>query len=182
MGRPKCTAGGGKGDENHSHETIIAAASLIGPFPRLAGTKVRASLIIQGQDTPPTVHGAEQETRQDVSQNMPRHSQSPPPLYEIAGLYTQPAGRGRGLGRALVKAAVARAVADASRVRPPGMATAADEAFGNEGRERPGHASSHTVEIRTVVYISNRPAIAFYEKCGFVARGPPRPSVNPLKT
>ena len=83
---------------------------------------------------------------------------------------SQASTRGLGLGGALIRAAVARAVAMSVEQRTGGNAE--DECL----RRNPP-----AIEIKTVVYASNNSAVAFYEKCGFVARGPPRLCVNPLK-
>ena len=163
------------GGAHSSDDTIMAAASLIGPLPPHAGPNERASLIVQGQSGPRTSRprglpphrddGAEHETEE--GQNDPTII---PSMYEIAGVYTRPADRGRGLGGALMRAAVARAVAMSVEQRTDGEA-------GNRCLRR----KTAAVEIKTVVYVSNKSAVAFYEKCGFAARGPPRLRVNPLK-
>ena len=164
---------GGGGHRND--DTIMAAASLIGPLPPHTGPDERASLIVQGQSSPRTSqpqkllphrgNGAEHETAEE------QHDASPiPSTYEIAGVYTRPADRGLGLGGALVRADVARAVAMSAEQRTGGDAE--DECL----RRKPP-----AIEMKTIVYASNNNAVAFYEKCGFVARGPPRLCVNPLK-
>ena len=137
---------------------------------------MRASLIVQGQVRPPCDDGVKDGEGEDEGNQNPSRQ---PPVYELAGVYTRPADRGCGLGGALMGAAVAQAVAEARQAQRPEGVRGADEAGGDE-RERPGYGSP-AVEIKTVVYTSNRRAVEFYERCGFVARGPPRPSANPLK-
>lgn len=100
------TDGQGNGGGGHRNDdTVMAAASLIGPLPPHTGPDERASLIVQGQSSPRTSrpqkllphrdNDAEHETAEE------QHDASPiPSTYEIAGVYTRPADRGLGLGGA----------------------------------------------------------------------------------
>jgi GNAT superfamily N-acetyltransferase len=71
-----------------------------------------------------------------------------PLIDQLTGVYTRAEARGRGIGKAVVEVAVAYALAEMRR------------------------RQTSACKLGVDVYAANKPAISFYEKCGFAVSGP----------
>ncbi|KAI1763425.1 hypothetical protein GGR53DRAFT_366869 [Hypoxylon sp. FL1150] len=127
---------------NPHDKRVLAATSLIGPLSNAgpASNPSQASTEMRDGDDQPQIHG-----------------EASPVSYQMAGVYTMPEARGRGIAKALVKVATVQAIAEANRL-------------------------CKQLALSVIVYSSNHAAISFYESCGFVAAAEgPKISFNPVK-
>ncbi|KAI1423079.1 hypothetical protein F5Y12DRAFT_560302 [Xylaria sp. FL1777] len=142
--------------QSDTSNQVVASTSLIGPLPNTSPASNPHQFISKAMTQRDTTNN--DNNNNNTNNNNNNDSVSDEPLcYQMSGVYTSPAARGRGLAKSLIKAAT------------------------EEARRR-ARGQARPLVLSVVVYAANSAAISVYERCGF-ARGAEEPKLvfNALK-